>query len=104
MPTKKIADPPAKVLHGPGDTDDPAVRVSTTSPDDSDLRSGVKPAAVVVDPSAVPPLRLIGEPRIERYELAAPDGTVVEVTHNIDTGEASYLWTDRRGTPLSTGA
>ncbi len=104
MPTKKTADPSTNVLHGPADTDDPAVRVSTTSPDNSDLRSGTKPAAVVVDPLAVPPLRLIGEPRIETYEQIAPDGTVVEVTHNLDTGEASYHWTDRRGTPLSTGA
>jgi len=72
------------------------------TPDDIDGSFDV--CRSVAGAAGVPPLRLIGEPRIERYELAAPDGTVVEVTHNIDTGEASYLWTDRRGTPLSTGA
>jgi len=57
-----------------------------TTPDESDLRS----CLVSVTTSS--------------YETTAPNGTVVEVTHNLDTGEASYHWTDRRGTPLSTGA
>lgn len=101
MPTKRTdtpADPeyPKAGLTGPADTDDPGVRVTTAQPQPSDYdrRRGATPAAAAVGhhEPPTPPLRLTSEPRIETYDLQAPGGTPVAVTHNIDTGEATYDW------------
>jgi len=56
-----------------------------------------KPGLVALPDRPAPPgpLQLASEPRTESYELVAPGGTVVEVTHNIDTGQRSYHWTSR---------
>ncbi len=69
-----------------------------------DLRSGwTKGATVLPERQAVPPLQLAGEPHIAHYETVAPDGTIVEVIHNIDTGHTDYTWTTRRAHPLPAG-
>jgi hypothetical protein len=96
MAVKRTAYPTAG-LTGPADTDDPDVRVSSSSPNptDQDRRTGRTPAAVAMDPPQPVPLRLAGEHRTETYELLAPGNVVVAVTHNLDTGATEYVWTDR---------
>jgi hypothetical protein len=90
-------DYPTPGLTGPADTDDPDVRVSSSNPNptEQDRRTGRTPAAVVVDRPQAAPLRLAAEHRTETYELLAPGGVVVAVTHNLDTGATEYVWTDR---------
>ena len=87
---------PESGLTGPADTSDPSVRVSSTAPtpSETDLRRGTAIAATAIVPPP-PPLALVGEPRIERYELVAPGGTVVEVTRDLDSDQLAYNWTDR---------
>jgi hypothetical protein len=50
----------------------------------------------------VAPLRLKTDPRIEAYEATRPDGEIVTVTHNLDTGATSYEPTGRRAFPFPT--
>jgi len=83
------------------------------SADTDDLDVGVlsaPPAASEPDPctrttiGAVPrpdqptllagPLQLATDPRVETFVLTAPGGTVVEVTHDLDTGRRAYHWID----------
>ena len=101
MPKRTPVDP-APVP--PADTIDPTVEVSTITPrpSGSDLTTGTTPGATESArlPAFVEPLHLADEPRIEQYELAAPDGTIVEVTKNIDTGQMDHRWTTRRAWPL----
>lgn len=89
---------PKAGMTGPADTDDPGVRVSSTPPNPTpvDIRSGTTRGATAAgqhQPAA--PLRLLGEPRIERFETVTPAGRVVEVARNLDTGHADYTLTDR---------
>ncbi len=89
---------PESGLTGPADTSDPNVRVSSTAaaPSETDLRRGTAIAATaIVPPPPPPPLALVGEPRIESYELLAPGGTVVEVTRDLDSDQLAYHWTAR---------
>lgn len=50
-------------------------------------------------PTTSGPLPLADENRVERYEIVAPDGRVVEVTHDLDSGELEYVWTTRTARP-----
>jgi hypothetical protein len=65
--------------------------------------SGSRVAAVAVPPAPAAPLRLKSEPRIETYEATKPNGEIVFVTHNLDTGRSSYEPTVRRAFPLPEG-
>lgn len=100
-PTATDPEPPYPKpgLVGPADTDNPDVRVSSAPPTPTgrDLHTGTTITAVALPDRPAPPgpLQLASEPRTESYELVAPGGTVVEVTHNIDIGQRSYHWTDR---------
>ncbi len=88
---------PESGLTGPADTSDPSVRVSSTAPtpSETDLRRGTAIAATAIVPPTPPPLALVGEPRIESYELIAPGGLIVEVVRDLDSDQLSYNWTDR---------
>lgn len=78
---------------GPADTWDPTERASTVG---GDKRAAAAAGHLTVN-AAIPLPRHEGdtaggaeaEHRIERYPATRPDGTVVTVTHNIDTGESS---------------
>ena len=83
---------PATVEPGdaPADTTDPDERaVSVPSrPDDEALKVGTVNA---VQPAPAPARKKASskKDRIEKYEATRPNGDVVTVTHNIDTGETS---------------
>ena len=73
---------------GPADTTDPSERASTVTPNPG-------PEALKVGTvNAVKPLPPIeetgpeGEARTEEYDVVAPDGEVVRVVRNIETGES----------------
>ena len=91
-------------LTGPADTADADTLVTSITPRPSaaERRSGAATAtAEMKSPHLnIVPLKLASEHRIDRYEKVAPDGTVIEVARNLDTGAAEYNWTDRRAWPL----
>jgi len=74
---------------GPADTTDPTERASTVIPNPG-------PEALKVGTvNAVKPLPKVevaaaaeGEARTEEYDVVAPDGEVVRVVRNIETGES----------------
>lgn len=76
---------------GPADTTDPTERATSVSPDKAAAAADghLTVNAVVPVPE---PAELGGdkaEDRIEKYKATRPDGTVVTVTHNLDTGEST---------------
>lgn len=83
--TVEAGDPPF------ADTTDPNERATSVSPD--------KAAAALAGfgtVNAVVPLPQVerdeqdkADERVEKYRTAGPDGKLVSVTHNIDTGETS---------------
>lgn len=76
---------------GPADTTDPNERASsiTPQPGPEAIKVGtvnaVQPVPADAEPESVPEK----DQRVEKYKATKPDGTVVTVTHNIDTGETS---------------
>jgi hypothetical protein len=75
----------------PFDTLDPEERASSSTPDKGAAARagfGVVNAVVSLPPVETPKAER-GEDRIERYEVTGPDGKLVSVTHNLDTGETS---------------
>lgn len=75
----------------PADTTDPNERASSSEPD-----KGAAAAAGFGTVNAVVPLpepEKVPEPdredRVEEYDEVGPDGKVVHVRHNIDTGETT---------------
>ncbi len=95
--TEPAIEYPTPGLTGPADTDDPTIRVSSTPPaySEHDQLTGTSTAAAPAEHDVPEVLRLADEPRIDTHELVAPTGTIVEVTHNLDTGQRDYQWTDR---------
>ena len=85
-------------LTGPADTNDPNVRVSTVMPPKpataAELKTGTRPGAVEVDPIAAAE-RAGG--RVDEYDLTAPDGQVVHVRKDLDSGRVDY--TNDDGSP-----
>lgn len=70
----------------PADTYDPAERVSSTAPDKAAAAAeGHQTVNAVQVVGTVPDTTPTGT-RSETYEQRRPDGTVVTVTHNYDTG------------------
>lgn len=71
---------------GPADTTDPAEIAVSVSPQPGAeaIAAGTVNAVVAVTPEVVE--RDGSADRIEKYKATKPDGTVVTVTHNIDTG------------------
>lgn len=76
---------------GPADTTDPTERASTVTPQPSQeaLQVGTVNAVLPVAKADKPDAAPESDHRIETYPATKPDGTVVTVTHNIDTGETS---------------
>lgn len=74
---------------GPADTTDPTERASTVGGDKAAAAvagHGTVNAAIPLPKIPSPPANEEGH-RIERYPATRPDGSVVTVTHNIDTGQ-----------------
>lgn len=76
---------------GPADTTDPNERASsiTPQPGDEAIAAGTVNAVQPVPADKPKPAVAEKDQRIEKYPATRPDGTVVTVTHNIDTGETS---------------
>lgn len=74
---------------GPADTVDPTERASSQPPQPGPEahKVGTVNAVVPVETPDAPAARS-GKDRVETYKAVKPDGTVVTVTHNIDTGES----------------
>lgn len=75
----------------PADTTDPTERASSATPDKAAAAKAgygtVNAVVKVGDTSA--PARDTKNDRTEKYQATRPDGTVVTVTRNIETGERS---------------
>ncbi len=76
---------------GPADTTDPTERATTVIPNPGPEAlavgtvNSVKPLPKVEEPAAVK------DPRIEKYEAVKPDGSVVTVERNIETGDSKIV-------------
>lgn len=96
MATKKTtadkhADAPSSQEPGdaPADTTDPTERVTSVTPDKAAAAAKghqTVNAAVKVD-SPDEPERDTRKDRVEKYKATRPDGTVVTVERNVETGE-----------------
>ncbi len=86
-------DRPSVVEPGdaPYDTTDPTERATSVEPDKAAAaRAGFGTVnAVIPLPEPERPKVERGEDRIEKYEATGPDGKLVTVTHNLDTGETT---------------
>lgn len=77
---------------GPADTTDPTEIASSATPDKAAAaKAGHGTVNAVVKVGEVPETNTVAEKdqRVEKYKATRPDGTVVTVTHNIDTGATS---------------
>ena len=89
---------------GPADTTDPSERASTVGGDKKAAAEAgyltVNAAVPVPEPAEYVGQRKVaadhgdgdtkgGGDRVEKYPAVKPDGTIVTVTHNMDTGETS---------------
>ncbi len=78
---------------GPADTTDPTEMASSVRPDKAAAAQaghGTVNAVVKLDPPEAP-AEAEAEHRIEEYDVRGPDGKVVRVKHNIDTGETELV-------------
>lgn len=82
---------PATTVPGdaPFDTTDPTERASTVLPNPSDeaLRVGTVNGVRKLPSASAEAAKDAGEQRVERYEARKPNGDLVTVEHNLDTGE-----------------
>lgn len=89
------ATKPSTVAPGdaPADTTDPDERASTVVPDKGAAAEAGYGTVNAVVPLATPEkvAERKREDRVEEYEQVGPDGKVVRVKHNIDTGETSIV-------------
>lgn len=88
---------------GPADTTDPTERASTVGGDKKAAAEAgfltVNAAVPVPEPAEYVAMREVAGDagsdgtskggRVEKYPAVRPDGTIVTVTHNLDTGETS---------------
>lgn len=75
---------------GPADTTDPTERATSVTPQPG------KEALAVGTVNAVQPLpkeeeTAKNDPRVERYEAVKPDGTIVTVEHDLNTGASKIV-------------
>jgi hypothetical protein len=77
---------------GPADTTDPSEIASSATPDKGAAAQGgnltVNAVVKVGETAKVAPTRT-SDARIETYKAAKPNGDIVTVTHNLDTGATS---------------
>jgi hypothetical protein len=79
---------------GPADTTDPSEHASSATPDFATAAAhghDTVNAVVPVKRAARKTAAAKTEHRIEHYKARKPDGTEVEVEHNIDTGETKLI-------------
>ncbi|GAA2456978.1 hypothetical protein [Streptomyces macrosporus] len=76
---------------GPADTTDPAERATSVTPDKGAAAQAGHGTVNTVVPLSTPETeeRDTSKDRIETYRATRPDGTEVEVTHNLETGEST---------------
>ena len=87
---------PSTVVPGdaPADTKDPAERAVSVAPQPSDdtLLAGTVNAPGPSDWQKINPEEAPADSqRVEEYPVARPDGTVVTVRHNLDTGKTEVV-------------
>ncbi len=78
---------------GPADTTDPTEIASSVRPDKAaavEAGHGTVNAVVKVEPLEVTEAEK-AEDRVEEYDVRGPDGKLVRVKHNIDTGETELV-------------
>lgn len=76
---------------GPADTTDPSETATsvTPNPDETAIAAGTVNA---VKPTTKPAVKKsTGKERVEKFEATKPDGTVVKVERNIETGVSKIL-------------
>jgi hypothetical protein len=74
---------------GPADTTDPHERATTIQggvPGPEALKAGTVNSVLPLDPIEDAPR--VENPRIEEYDVVAPDGTLMHVKRNMETGES----------------
>ena len=78
---------------GPADTVDPTEIASTVTPVPGPEAFAAGTVNGVVKTGEIPEAAVVDEKehRIEEYDATKPDGSVVRVRHNIDTGETSVV-------------
>jgi hypothetical protein len=78
---------------GPADTTDPTEIASTVIPQPGPEAFAVGTVNAVVKTGEIPEVAQVDEKdhRVEEYDATKPDGSVVRVRHNIDTGETSIV-------------
>lgn len=78
---------------GPADTTDPTEEATSVTPDKAAAAEGGNLTVNAVLPVERPeaPAAKRGKDRIEKYERARPNGDLVTVEHNIDTGETKVV-------------
>lgn len=74
---------------GAHDTTDPLERASTVTPQPSaaTVASGVGTVNGQLPLPPLPAAVKVTDPRLEEYDAVRPDGKVVRVQHNLETGE-----------------
>jgi hypothetical protein len=85
---------------GAHDTTDPLERASTVTPQPSKetIASGVGTVNGQLPLPPIEPAAKVKDPRIEEYDVVAPNGETVHIIRNIETGES------RRATTTETGS
>lgn len=94
--TTEAVDVPSEVQAGdaPFDTTDPNERVTSIDTPDKGAaaRAGFGTVnAVLPLPEAEKPAAPAQKDRVEKYQVTGPDGKLVTVEHNIDTGETTRV-------------
>jgi hypothetical protein len=76
---------------GPADTTDPTQRATSVAsqPGEEAFKVGTVNAVQLLP--ALPPPPPIENPRFEKYKTIAPNGDVVTMLHNLDTGETTIV-------------
>jgi hypothetical protein len=91
---------------GPHDTTDPSERASTVvpAPSAATIASGVGTVNGNLPAEPIPAEAKVKDPRIEEYDAITPEGKVVRVQHNLETGATRVAAsTDTSSTPTQSG-
>lgn len=81
--------------HAPADTLDPTERASSATPDKAAAAQAgfgsVNAVTVLPEPEKAREASADSQDRIETYEVPGPDGKLVKVEHNLETGETKRV-------------
>lgn len=91
---------------GAHDTTDPKERASTVVPQPSaeTIASGVGTVNAVLPLSPIPDAPRVESPRFEEYDAVGPDGKVVHIKRNIETGESRVVKSTETGSVQTQSA